>query len=244
VITSLGADKWLTAGGGGVAVTNDPELAEAMRRCRDAGPPPEGRMRSLCATALRSLIGRLEYRGLAVPAFGETSVRRLIEANRLREERESDLAPYLVVGSTLGRPNGSLARLVTLQLRRASTVAEHRAHVVGLYDRAAGLSRPPEPLHRYPMTVDDPPAFHERLRSGGWDVAGRAAPRTPTTNPVEVRYRPGTAPRSEQLSGTAVELPTHPLVRDEHAARLIALALEAGARPVSLPREPSLPAAA
>ncbi len=179
-------------------------------------------------------MARLEYRGVGVPAFGITGVRRLIEANRLREEQESELALYVVVPSTLGRPDSSTARLVTTQLRRVSTVAEHRAHVVGLYDRAAGLSRPPEPLLRYPMTVDDPPALHERLRSAGWDVAGRGLSRRPTTDPVECRYQPGTAPYSEQLSATAVELPTHPLVRDEDAGRLIALALEAGARPVSL----------
>jgi dTDP-4-amino-4,6-dideoxygalactose transaminase len=244
VVSSFGVDKWLTAGGGGVTVTSDPQLADAMRRWRDVAPPPKGRLKALCATALRTLMGRLEYRGVAVPAFGVTSLRRLIEANRLREEQASELAPYLVSPSTLGRPDGSTARLVTTQLRRASTVAEHRAHVVGLYDRAAGISRPPEPLHRYPMTADDPPAVHARLRSAGWDVAGRTSPRTPMTNPAESRYRPGTAPYSELLSATTVELPTHPLVRDEDAARLIALALEGGARPVSLTREPGLVAPA
>ena len=233
VISSFGPDKWLTSGGGGVTVTNDPQLADAMRRLRDVAPPPKDRLKALSATSLRSLIGRLEYRGLPVPAFGFTSVRRLIEANRLGEEQESELAPYMVVPSMLGRPNGSTARLVTTQLRRASTVAEHRARVVGLYDRAAGLSRPAEPLNRYPMTVADPPAFYERLRSAGWDVAGRQSRRTPMTDPVVCRYRPGTAPDSEQLFATAVELPTHPLVRDEDAARLISHALEAGARPVS-----------
>jgi dTDP-4-amino-4,6-dideoxygalactose transaminase len=233
VISSFGADKWLTAGGGGVSVTDDQQLADAMRRHRDIASPPTGRVKTLCATSLRSLIGRLEYRGLPVPAFGFAGVRRLIEANRLREEEESDLAPYIVVPSVLGRPNGSTARLVATQLGRAARIAEHRSRVVGLYDRAAGVSRPPEPLNRYPMTVGDPPAFYESLRSAGWDVAGRQSRRTPVTDPGVARYRPGTAPDSEQLFATAVELPTHPLVREDDAARLISHALESGARPVT-----------
>lgn len=244
VVSSFGQDKWLTAGGGGVAVTKDPELARAMRLCRDSVPAPSGRLKALVATSLRLLMGRLEYQGLPLPAFGVSSIRRLIEANRLREEEESELAPYLVVPSMLGPPDRSIARLVTTQLRRARTVAVHRARIVGIYDRAAGLNRPPEPLHRYPMTVDDPGAFRQRLRSAGWDVAGRLMFRTPMTDPMEGRYRHGTAPQAEQLAATVVELPTHPLVRDDDASRLIALSLEAGARPFASPREPTVAAAA
>jgi dTDP-4-amino-4,6-dideoxygalactose transaminase len=235
VVTSFEHSKCLSAGRGGLAITDDPVLGESMRELRDGQPGPPPRLRHTLVTLATLLMGRLDYRGFRTAAGLFRRVAYHLAVDRLRGQSPSELAGLGVDPELLGRPDGTSAMLILGQLRRAAGIGSHRERIVSIYDREAGVERSPEPLLRYPLLSDDPHEFERRLLEVGWDVRGRwfAGPlHPPTTDVAALGYELGSAPVAERLARTVVNLPTHPLVRERDARDLVRAALSAGARPV------------
>ena len=232
-VTSFEHSKWLSSGQGGLAFARDPDLASRVREIRDRTEAPQGHIEHVLVTLLTMVLGRLEYAGRDRPAHYLRRGLQRVARDRLRGQTLGELRGEGIDVALRGRPNRGAARLMLSQVAQAERVARHRAKIVRIYDSGAGVDRAPEPLVRYPMTVDDPPALEESLRAEGWNLSGRwfAAPLHPATaDPAAFSYTLGLAPSGEALSASVVNLPTHMLVTETEARQLIALALAHGAR--------------
>lgn len=237
-LTSFEQSKALCAGEGGLALTFDADLAAGMRARRDVAPPSERGVGHAALTALQLAASRFRYRGSqrlgrrAARAFGALSPLRM--AGQSPEE----LGGGGVQPRLLGPPPQTVARLIVEQLRRADELARQRAEVVALYDRAAGVGRPPEPLSRYPMAVPSLETLDEEMRKAGWVLGGRwfEAPLHPAaSDPNVFGYDVPPDSTAVRLSRSVINLPTHRLVTPADASALIAAALAAGAVPLGVP---------
>lgn len=236
-ITSFEQSKWLSTGQGGLAFTRDASLAAELRRRRDRHPDPGNHITHLLVTMKSLILGRLEFAGQGWITSPARRVLWHFGTDRARGQTLQELHGGGVAPGLRGRPNRGVTRLVESQFRKLTQVGEHRARVVGIYDAQAGIRREPEALVRYPMTTNDPHAFEEAFRREGWDITGRwfAAPlHPPLADPQPFGYEPGSAPVGERLASTVVNLPTHRLISDSIASRLIATALAAGAKPLEV----------
>jgi dTDP-4-amino-4,6-dideoxygalactose transaminase len=234
-VTSFEHSKSLSAGRGGLALTDDTTLAERLREIRDRNAPPTRRVRSVLVTLVTIAMGRLDYRGQHGAAELFRKVAWHMDANRLLGQSDRELAGHGVDAELRGRPDRSAARLVVSQLRDAATVAHHRRRIVSIYDGMAKLERDPLPLVRYPLVATSVTDFERALLRAGWDVRGRwfSAPLHPgRANQSALGYVAGSAPGAESLAASVVNLPTHPLVRDGDAESMIRAAIDAGARPL------------
>ncbi|MDQ2913769.1 MAG: DegT/DnrJ/EryC1/StrS family aminotransferase [Chloroflexota bacterium] len=231
-ITSFEQSKWLSAGQGGLALTTDRLLAERLRAVRDAHSTSSPALAQALVTLLILVVGRLQYHGKTRLAYRLRRITMAVAADRLRGQCATELAGEGIDPRLRGSPSKVVARMIVSQLRRADEVAAHRSRIVAIYDRIGGVERPPEPLVRYPMWVDDPDDFERELRASGWDVSGRwfnAALHPVTADADSFGYRAGTAPNAERLASCVINLPTHPLVREDDAEGLIKLAIAQGA---------------
>lgn len=236
-VTSFEQSKALSAGEGGLALSFDAALAARMRDRRDTAPPLGRGVSHTALTALQLAASRLRYRGIerfglrAVRIFGALSPMRMA-GQSLEELEGGGVQPRL-----LGPPPRTAARLMVEQLRRADELARQRAEIVALYDRAAGVGRPAEPLSRYPMVVSNLDELDEELRKIGWVLGGRwfEAPLHPAgTDPSAFGYEVPPDSTAVRLSRSVINLPTHRLVTTADARELIAAALAAGAVPLGL----------
>lgn len=236
VVTSLEQSKSLSAGQGGIAVTDDPELAHRIRAVRNAADGGRGRIRHGLVTLLIVAFGRALWRGARVRRSLCYELGRRVAPTRLAGQQTGELAGRGVPAALRGAPNRTVARLAVYQLARIDEIAKRRRELVARYDRAAGVERDPEPLVRYPLAVADPALFEAAFRAVGWDLTGRwfSAPLHPAgSDATAFGLEPGAAPAAERLAATTVNLPTHPLVSDAEADELIAFALAHGARPLT-----------
>jgi dTDP-4-amino-4,6-dideoxygalactose transaminase len=233
VVSSFEHSKWLCAGQGGLAVTRDAALATQLRALRDGHSVQHSRLTHGFVTLLTLAAGRLQYGGHGRLARPLRRVAIRLAPERMAGQCFSELAGEGVDPALLGRPNGTVARLIISQLARRERVSAHRARIVALYDIEAGVRRPPLPLLRYPLRVDRPERFERELRQHGWDLSGRwfRSPLHPGEEiPPAYGFDPHRAPEAVRLAGSVVNLPTHPLVDERDARTLVRLALDAGAR--------------
>ena len=232
-VTSFEHSKTLSAGQGGLAVTEDAALAAAMREWRDQRPPMSRPLAHSSVTLLMLWLGRIELRGRSLAALPLKLVLRLTAPGRMGVPSAAERAG---VDAELGRPNRACARMMLSQLARLSEISDQRKAIVARYDQAAGVAREPEPLVRYPMAVADPEAFDRAMCEGGWVTSGRwfATP----LHPIAVEdgafsFPPNGIATGRRLAAHVVNLPTHPRIRPADADSLIAMALAAGALPLT-----------
>jgi dTDP-4-amino-4,6-dideoxygalactose transaminase len=235
VVTSFEHSKALSAGRGGLAATDDLELAATLRRLRADAATDRRRVRRHAVTVATYAMGRLDSAGRHRSAELFRKVAWHLDESRLLGQSPLELAGHGVDVALLGEADPIVAHLMMSQVRRAARLSAHRTRIVSVYDRRAGVRRGAEPLVRYPLAAEDPERFEAALDRAGWDVRGRwfngpVHPRS--TNLSALGYQPGTAPNAERLAATVVNLPTHPLISPQAAGALIDAAIAAGAEPV------------
>jgi dTDP-4-amino-4,6-dideoxygalactose transaminase len=234
-VTSFEHSKVLSAGRGGLAATDDLELAGTLRRLRADAATDRRRVRRHAVTVATYAMGRLDSAGRHRGAELFRKVAWHLDESRLLGQSPSELAGHGVDLPLLGAADPIAAHLMVSQVRRAAPISAHRARIVSVYDRRAGVQRGAEPLVRYPLTVEDPDRFEAALERAGWDVRGRwfNGPVHPRTSDLSaLGYRAGSAPNAERLAARVVNLPTHPLISPQSAEGLIDAAIAAGAEPV------------
>lgn len=236
-VTSFEHSKWLSSGRGGLAVTRDGDLAGRLRQVRDEHPNTGGHVRHGLSTLVLLLLGRLLFRGrLPHVAHVLAIAADILAPSAVAGQSIDELAGQGVGPELLGAPNGTACRLIVSQLRHIPRVGAHRKRIVAIYDDALGLHRQALPLVRYPLLVDDVDYFERTLAAAGWDAEGRwfDAPLHPgASQPEAFGYRYGSAPTAEWLAEHVVNLPTHPLLSEGDARRLIAAAIASGVRAVT-----------
>src|SRR5207247_3467284 len=125
----------------GLALPVDGDLARRLRGLRDrrGGSPP--RLRGALVTLATIAMGRLDFRGRTGAGELFRKVAWHLDETRLLGQSDAELAGGGVDAPLLGPPDGTAARLVVSQLRRAGEIAERRRRIVAIYDRAAGVAR-------------------------------------------------------------------------------------------------------
>jgi perosamine synthetase len=235
-VTSFEHSKALSAGRGGLAVTDEPALADAMRGARDESPAGWSPARHVAVTLAGLLAGRALFRGRRALGIGLMRVGFAVDADWMRGQDELELAGHGVSPELLGPPTRVAAALMLAQLRDCERVAGRRVRIVAAYDSALGIAREPLPLVRYPLEVPDRDRAAALFRDAGWEL-GRAwfdgLVHPGQSDPADFGVRPESFPVSARLAAHVINLPTHPLVSDADAGELARLAAAAGARPLT-----------
>jgi dTDP-4-amino-4,6-dideoxygalactose transaminase len=235
IVTSFEHSKALSAGLGGLAVTDDPGLADDLRSVRDEAPTRGSSARHAAVTLAGLLSGRALFRGRRALGIALDRVASALDADWMRGQNDLEIAGYGVSPALLGRPTSVAAALMVAQLDAYTQVAAERSRIVATYDTALGVSRLPLPLVRYPVEVSDRDRTSALFRDAGWDLGrpwfeGLVHPSQ--ANPVDFGLRPESFPMASRLAASVVNLPTHPLVSARDAHELARLAAASGARPL------------
>jgi perosamine synthetase len=222
--------KTISSTMGGMAVTDDPdvaaELREFQRRC--AWPPRSQVARYLLKLIVYHVFTQPHLHPYVRPfytALGRSERTRLAPAATGSDEQRGS------------RPRGYEQRLANAQaavaLRQLGRLREnvsHRRSIAEAYRaelRARGfeLPEPPpkaEPAYvRYPIRVPDREAAFRAAAShvvlGGWfsSVLGEAS------SPEAVGYETGSCPCAEKIAGSLVNLPTHQRVTDRDVEAIL-----------------------
>lgn len=225
--------KPLPAASGGVAVTNDGELAARIRRARDAFAAPSAAFGASLAVqrALHRFVLRPSlYWPLYALArrFGSHYEMHSAADEVRREVRE---AP--------GRISAAQARIGSRWLARADDLATHRRRTTERYAR--DLAHLPSielpridasrPLCYFPVLVSDKPGLLRRAQElrvelTPWPIS---TPIYPVEREEELRtygYEPGSCPVAEQVAMRLVGLPTHAKIGERERVAVVELVAE------------------
>src|SRR5438876_3083469 len=229
-IFSTEETKTISTVSGGMAVTNDPDLASAVRAFQAACSWPHMRL------AARYLLKFVAYYILTEPhvhRFARVAYERLGRRNPLpvpttleerRGRRPRDYERRLSNGQ---------AAIGLGQLRNLEKNLEHRAFVASAYRGrllGCGLRLPQAPAKaepsfvRYPVWVEDRPTVIRALSPhavlGTWFTSVLKE----AESPAVAGYEPASCPRAERAARHLINLPTHPRV-SEGDVRMLATAL-------------------
>jgi len=234
-VTSFEHSKWLSAGLGGVAVTADEALAQAMRDSRDAAQARRSSFRHAFVTLGALMSGRALFGGRRALGMVLHRLTAAIDGDWMRGQSDLEVAGQGVSANLLGRPTPVAAALMVAQLSVRAQVAAHRSRMVATYDAALGAVRQPLPLVRYPLEVADRERAHVVFRQAGWELGrpwfdGLVHPAA--ADPRDFGLDPTAFPAASKLAARVLNLPTHPLVSVGDAEDLARLAAASGARPL------------
>jgi len=215
---------------GGMAVTNDPDLASRMRTFQASCSWPRKWL------AARHLLKFVVYYILTEPhvhRFARIAYERLGRRNPLpvpttAEERKGQRPRDYELRLSNGQ-----AAIGLCQLRNLEQNLRHRDFVANAYRGQlsdCGLRLPQAPAKaepsfvRYPVWVEDRPTVIRALSShavvGTWFTSVLEE----AESPAVAGYEPGSCPRAEQAAQHLINLPTHPRV-SARDIRLLATAL-------------------
>jgi dTDP-4-amino-4,6-dideoxygalactose transaminase len=230
-IFSNNALKPLAAGAGGLAVTNNEQLARALRAYRDTtsavGPLTALRVELDFAVHHYLLWPRLYW-----PLF--ELARRISPSYRVRPIIEEIQAELMDKPMRITR---SQARRGLRFLKRAEKVAEHRTRCCQIYRQAlchigllTNLSGE-VPLLYFPILTKQKLVLLQEARRRNIELIpwpGKT-PIYPLETSEQLRqygYRPGSCPVAERVSNELLGLPTHPKIDAAFQSRLVTLILE------------------
>ena len=214
---------------GGMAVTDEPGLADRLRA-----------FQASCSAPPASLVARYVLKLAAYHVLTEPHLHRATRAAYEGLGRRNPLPGPTVAAERAGRrPPGYARRLGNAQavlglrqLRRLDANVAHRRRIAEIYRSGlsdAGVAGPRAPdraepaFVRYPVWVADRDDAVARLRpravAGTWfnSVLGESS------DPAAVGYERGSCPRAEAAARHLVNLPTHLRVSVDDAERLVEL---------------------
>ena len=228
-IITFGIEKVLSAVRGGVAVSNDPDIAEKLRLFEQSLPKlSRGRVfKSLMNPIIWFLATPLYYYGIGRLTLG----RLLIFFGRLfgilgkvieNEEYETLKPKWLPA-----QMPGALAELALNQWPKLERFNEHRRQIAAIYSRELQVKYPEEPGNknvylRFPVFVKDrKKALDEgkkhRVVLGDWYKTMLYAPES---SYKKMYYEKDMAKISEQVTKYIINLPTSINVSEEDAKRI------------------------
>jgi dTDP-4-amino-4,6-dideoxygalactose transaminase len=222
--------KPLPAGSGGVAVTNDDELAAALRKNRDALPPPG---------ALFSVRRRMEtwlQRRLLVPSLYWPALMlygRFTSGYRVRPVAQEISADIL--GAAHGVTPGQMRdgarwtrRLDSLAAARLRCCADYADGLGGSRKLTLPLTGTSQPLYYFPVLTTRKQTLLRQARRQLLEIVAwpRSTPIYPVDDPADLSaygYSAGSCLVAERVAAALIGLPTHEKVGAAHRMRIIRL---------------------
>ncbi|MFQ5493516.1 MAG: DegT/DnrJ/EryC1/StrS family aminotransferase [Candidatus Dojkabacteria bacterium] len=216
-ILTFGIEKIISTVRGGMAITNDQELAIKLRQ-RQIGAKRFG-LRRLIASLINPVfwwfVTPVYYLGIGKLTLGRIFAwighRISLFGNMIEDcEYESKMPAWIPA-----RLPGALATLGSLQMKKLDSFNAHRMKIASIYESELGISYPSDlPVKnvvlRFPVLVDDRHAVLQAAKKihvvlGDWYKSILYAPEF-TWRGFE--YIKGMAPNAERLSAMIVNLPT------------------------------------
>ncbi len=223
-------NKPFTTGVGGMATTDDNELADKIETlCREKLQQPNFKSTTMLS------IQRLVYQAVVYPrttAFITSLFRWLTKKGLVvGSSSTAEFSPEMPEGFFTGMSAAQASQGVR-QMSRIQDIVEHRRRMVRLYERLlrrSGIPAPQAPqymdpvLVRYPVRVADKwkvveLAHRNQIELGTWFES----PLHPIETPLEkYGYEAGMCPEAEKACRQVVNLPTHPRVNQNTARRTV-----------------------
>jgi len=222
--------KPLPAGSGGIAVTNDSNVAQRIREARDHYPHRRG----LAEIRLR-MEAWLEHHVLRPSLYW-----RFFEVNRKLSASYRVRALETEIADEISRQALQLSdyqiREGLFWLSSVESLAAHRRLCCAEYRQALGdldgLRLPPadvrQPLYYFPVLVERKEELLNAARTRqieiiAWPMRAPIYPIVDIESLHQYGYRPGSCPVAEEVAAKLVGLPTHARMAAEHRARVIDL---------------------
>jgi dTDP-4-amino-4,6-dideoxygalactose transaminase len=222
--------KTISSTMGGMAVTDDGELAAKLRAFQARCAPPS---RALVTRYVLKLLG---YHLLTQPHvhwFTRPMYERLGRRNPLPgPTSEAERAGRLPAGYEQ-RLSNAQAALALSQLNRLQANVRHRRMIASVYARRLGpLGGMPPPcadedeavLVRYPLIVSDRQAAVRTIAPHAVPGLWFTSVLEESDTPARGGYRAGSCPDAERAARHLINLPTHPRVTEADAERIAAAA--------------------
>ncbi len=218
--------KPLPAGAGGMAVTDDPDLASALRATRDRLEIKPGAGRRIRARLARWVHDHVLTPERYWPLY---RMHRAVSRIRARASLDEEIAHEIEAASVRLTP--AQARWGSEALESVSEAAEHRKLCVHEYtnqlDARFAISEI-APLYYYPIRSNRKQELLRRARRDHVEIVAwpRMTPIYPVDEPDDLGrygYQPGSCPRAESTARELVGLPTHRRIDSRERQRTIAL---------------------
>ena len=233
--------KPLPAGSGGVAVTNDGELARKIQSRRDVLPPQSGWADFRLRAEMRAQAWLLR------PAWYWTFFNLYRRISPAYQARTIEVEIADEITSQARRLSAYQMREGVRWLGRLESLASHRRHCCAEYAEALQERSSPDlnranfkliplkaaqPLYYFPVLARNKPellraAQSQRVELIAWPVS---APIYPLERAQDLRaygYEPGACPVAEAIAAQLVGLPTRPEITAAHRRRIIGLLAKA-----------------
>lgn len=223
-------NKPFTTGLGGMAVTNDPELAAAMAKLSEQAVQP-GAKDVLMLAAQLAVYRTLIYprtTALAQSLFRLLTRKGLVVGSSSTAEFTPQMAPDFFKAMS-----GVQSRSGLGQLKKLDANIAHRKKMAQLYAHLLSLSgvEPPrydaavmDPvLVRYPIRVRDKEKALRDAAGAGVELGSWfESPLHPAETPLApYDYTPGMCPQAEKAAAEVVNLPLHPRAGERTARRTV-----------------------
>ncbi len=218
--------KPLPAGAGGMAVTDDLDLASALRAARDRLEQAPG-----VGHRIRARVARWVHDHVLTPERYWTTYRihRALAEGKARSRLDQEIAHEIDAASV--RVTAAQARRGREALENVLEAAEHRRRCVQEYaKRLADFGTMSEiaPLYYYPIRTDRKQELLGRARRERVEIVAwpRMTPIYPVDEVEQLRrygYSPGSCPRAERTARELVGLPTHRRIDTRQRQRTIEL---------------------
>ncbi len=229
---SLGRDKIISSVFGGMAVTNNDNLAEKIERFRRRIDYPSG------FWIFQQLLHPILVNYLVLPAYRFPNLGKLLLVffQRIRalskavhwQEKEGKIPKYFPK-----RLPNALAILALNQFKKLDKFNSHRRRIAKFYKERLKKTKFILPFlrereevvfMRYPILVEDSDKILKEARrrkillNDGW----RKSPIVPLDTDIgAMKYVPGSCRRAEKVAETILNLPTHVNISKEKAQRII-----------------------
>ncbi len=229
-IFSNNPGKPLPAASGGMAVTQDAELAGAIRAARDR--LPRRRIHAEAALYAESWLHRHVLRPSLYWLLFD--LHRRASGNAVTGSLEQEIADE-ITGSAM-RASSRQIRLGMQWMKHIPALAQQRRDCCAAYAAALRnvdhITRPVDagtaPLYYYPVLVEGKAELLQRARLRRveiipWPIAAPIYPLEDMANMSIFGYRPGDCPEAESIAARLVGLPTHQKITAKVRGKVVEL---------------------
>jgi dTDP-4-amino-4,6-dideoxygalactose transaminase len=235
---SFGRDKVISSVYGGMAVTNDPNIAKKIGEFYAAIYFPSS------AWTLQQLLHPVLMNNLILPAYncfkiGKAFLSFFINAGILSKAVTKGEGKGIMPGYFPKRLPNALAVLALNQFKKLEEFNDHRRKIAKIYSEKLGVGKFAIPFGanganktavfmKYPILAANPQCLLKKFKENniylndGWS----GSPIVPPSTVLGVfGYKKGSCPKAEQAAQKIINLPTHINISEEQAEEIVKILL-------------------